>query len=341
MTDVTDVISNIAQCTGAEKASIMMLALSEADVAKLFGLLDHQEVMEISQTMAVLGRVEASVVEALLIEFGERLVRKGGVVGGFDATEKLLLRALDPGRAETIMQEIRGPVGRTVWDKLAHVNETVLASYLKNEYPQTAAVVLSRIDSAHAARVLTHLPDDFATEVVIRMLRMEVVQSDIVADVERTLRAEFMSNLARSNRRDNHELMAEIFNYFDRATEARFISALEDRNKETADRIKALMFTFEDLAKLDPAGIQTLMRSAGNDRITVALKGASETLRDLFLKNMSEHAAKILREDMQAMGPVRLRDVEEAQQFMVNMAKELAASGEIVLADGKEDELVY
>ena len=341
MTDVTDVISNIAQCTGAEKASIMMLALSEADVAKLFGLLDHQEVMEISQTMAVLGRVEASVVEALLIEFGERLVRKGGVVGGFDATEKLLLRALDPGRAETIMQEIRGPVGRTVWDKLAHVNETVLASYLKNEYPQTAAVVLSRIDSAHAARVLTHLPDDFATEVVIRMLRMEVVQSDIVADVERTLRAEFMSNLARSNRRDNHELMAEIFNYFDRATEARFISALEDRNKETADRIKALMFTFEDLAKLDPAGIQTLMRSAGNDRITVALKGASETLRDLFLKNMSERAAKILREDMQAMGPVRLRDVEEAQQFMVNMAKELAASGEIVLADGKEDELVY
>ena len=341
MTDVTDVISNIAQCTGAEKASIMMLALSEADVAKLFGLLDHQEVMEISQTMAVLGRVEASVVESLLVEFGERLVRKGGVVGGFDATEKLLLRALDPGRAETIMQEIRGPVGRTVWDKLAHVNETVLASYLKNEYPQTAAVVLSRIDSAHAARVLTHLPDDFATEVVIRMLRMEVVQSDIVADVERTLRAEFMSNLARTNRRDNHELMAEIFNYFDRATEARFLTALEERNKETADRIKALMFTFEDLAKLDPAGIQTLMRSAGNDRITVALKGASQALRDLFLKNMSERAAKILRDDMQAMGPVRLRDVEEAQQFLVNMAKEFAASGEIVLADGKEDELVY
>ena len=197
----------------------MMLALSEAEVAKILGLLDHQEVMEISQTMAVLGRVDAGVVEALLLEFGERLVRNGGVAGGFDATEKLLLRALDPGRAETIMQEIRGPVGRTVWDKLAHVNETVLASYLKNEYPQTAAVVFSRINSAHAARVLTHLPDDFATEVVIRMLRMEVVQGEIVADVERTLRAEFMSNLARSNRRDNHELMAEIFNYFDRATE--------------------------------------------------------------------------------------------------------------------------
>ena len=108
--------------------------------------------MEISQTMAVLGRVDAGVVEALLLEFGERLVRNGGVAGGFDATEKLLLRALDPGRAEAIMQEIRGPVGRTVWDKLAHVNETVLASYLKNEYPQTAAVVLSRASSPRMPR---------------------------------------------------------------------------------------------------------------------------------------------------------------------------------------------
>ena len=335
------VIDGLERLSGVEKASIMMLALSEADVARLLGLLDHQEVMEISQAMAVIGRVEARVVEELLHEFNDRLARNGGVVGGFDATEKLLLRALDPGRAEAIMQEIRGPIGRTVWDKLAHVNEAVLASYLKNEYPQTAAVVLTRIDPAHAARVLTHLPDDFATEVVIRMLRMEVVQSEIVADVERTLRAEFMSNLARSNRRDNHELMAEIFNYFDRATESRFITALEERNKETADRIKALMFTFEDLGKLDPTGIQTLVRSAGNDRIAVALKGASESLRELFLKNMSERAAKILRDDMQAMGPVRLRDVEEAQQFRVNMAKELAASGEIVLADGKDDELVY
>jgi flagellar motor switch protein FliG len=115
------------------------------------------------------------------------------------------------------MEEIRGPAGRTVWDKLGNVNEQVLASYLKNEYPQTVAVVLSRIEPAHAARVLANLPDDFSVEVVMRMLRMEVVQKDILQDVERTLRAEFMSNLARTNRRDNHEVMAEIFNYFDRA----------------------------------------------------------------------------------------------------------------------------
>jgi flagellar motor switch protein FliG len=327
--------------SGTEKAAILMLSVGEEIATRLFALLDLDEVKEISQTMSMLGRVDSGVVEALHSEFADKLGRAGGVVGSFESTERLLMRFLDNDRVDAIMEEIRGPAGRTVWDKLANVNETVLASYLKNEYPQTVAVVLSRLDAPHAARVLGNLPDDFAVEVVMRMLKMEVVQKDILADVERTLRAEFMSNLARTNRRDNHEVMAEIFNFFDRNTEQRFVAMLEERNKEAADRIRALMFTFEDLAKLDAAGIQTVIRSAGNERIAVALKGASEKLRELFLSNMSERAAKILREEMAAMGPVRLRDVDEAQQFIVNMTKELAASGEIFLADGKEDEVVY
>ena len=327
--------------TGVEKAAILMLAVSEENAAKLFSRLELDEVKELSQTMSLLGRVGSDVVEKIIGDFAERLSQAGGVVGSFDTTERLLQRFMDTERVEQIMEEIRGPAGRTVWDKLGNVNESVLASYLKNEYPQTVAVVLSRIEAAHAARVLASLPDDFSVEVVMRMLRMEVVQKDILQDVERTLRAEFMSNLARTNRRDNHEVMAEIFNYFDRNTETRFVAALEERNKEAADRIKALMFTFEDLVKLDSSGIQTLMRNAGNDRIGIALKGASEQLKELFFANMSERAAKILKEDMQAMGPVRLRDVDEAQQFLVNMAKELAASGEIFLADSKDDELVY
>ncbi|MCB1970813.1 MAG: flagellar motor switch protein FliG [Geminicoccaceae bacterium] len=327
--------------SGGEKAAILMLALNEDQAASLFSRLELDEVKEISQTMSVLGRIDNVIVENVLADFNDRLSSSGGVVGSFDTTEKLLTRFLDNERVELIMEEIRGPAGRTVWDKLGNVNENVLASYLKNEYPQTVAVVLSRIEPAHAARVLSSLPDDFAVEVVMRMLRMEVVQKDILADVEKTLRAEFMSNLARTIRRDNHEVMAEIFNYFDRATENRFITTLEERSKESADRIKALMFTFEDLVKLDSSGIQTLLRNAGNDRIGIALKGGTDKVKELFFSNMSERASKILREDMEAMGPVRMRDVEEAQQFLVNMAKELAASGEIFLADGKEDELVY
>ena len=240
------------------------------------------------------------------------------------------------------MEDIRGPAGRTMWDKLGNVNETVLANYLKNEYPQTVAVVLAKIKPDHASRVLAALPEDFALEVVARMLRMESVQKDVLDKVEETLRIEFMNNLARTNRRDSHEMMAEIFNNLDRQTENRFVSALEERNRDSAERIKALMFTFEDLSKLDPAGVQTLLRVVDKDKLGMALKGASDTLRDLFFSNMSERAAKILREDMEAMGPVRLRDVEAAQMEMVNAAKDLAQKGDIMMADNKgDDELVY
>jgi flagellar motor switch protein FliG len=217
----------------------------------------------------------------------------------------------------------------------------VLAAYLKNEYPQTIALVLSRIRPEHAARVLASLPEEFAIETVLRMLRMELVQKDVLNDVERTLRAEFMSNLARTQRRDNHEVMAEIFNLFDRSTETRFFELLEERNKESADRIRALMFTFEDLAKLDGHGIQTLLRHIDGSKLGLALKGASPELRELFFSNMSEREAKILRDDMEAMGPVRLRDVEEAQTVLVTTAKDLAARGEVFITDGKNDDVIY
>ncbi|MCW5750601.1 MAG: flagellar motor switch protein FliG [Alphaproteobacteria bacterium] len=328
--------------TGPQKAAIIMLALGEEHGAPIWNLLDDEEIREVSQTMANLGSISSETIEQLFIEFTNQMSSTGSLVGSFDSTERLLLKALPEDRVNQIMEEIRGPAGRTMWDKLGNVNETVLANYLKNEYPQTVAVVLSKIRSEHAARVLAALPEDFAVEVVMRMLRMESVQKEILEKVEQTLRVEFMSNLARTNRRDSHEVIAEIFNNLDRNAESRFLVAMEERNRDAAERIKALMFTFEDLIKLDPSAVQTLLRQVDKDKLAVALKGASEQLRDLFFSNMSERAAKILREDMEAKGPVRLREVDEAQMQMVQVAKELAAKGEIVLADNKgDDELVY
>ncbi len=328
--------------SGPEKAALLMLSVGEENASRLFGIMDDDEIRELSQAMANLGNVSALMVERLLVDFVDQISSTGSMVGNFDNTERLLAKVLDRDRVGSIMEEIRGPAGRTMWEKLTNVNETVLANYLKNEYPQTVAVVLSKVKPEHASRVLTLLPEPFAMEVIMRMLRMESVQKEVLDDVERTLRNEFMSNLARTNRRDSHEMMADIFNFLDRSMEARYLTALEERNKDSAERIKALMFTFEDLGNLDPGGIQTLLRNADKDKIATALKGASEELRDLFFSNMSERAAKIMREDMQAMGPVRLRDVDEAQMLMVTLAKDLAASGEIIIADSKgEDELVY
>lgn len=328
--------------SGAEKSAIFMLALGEDHAAKIFALMDDDEIREISQKMASLGSVSANITERLIKEFAESLSSTGSLVGTFESTERLLAKVLQGDRVKGIMEEIRGPAGRTMWDKLGNVSEEVLANFLKNEYPQTVAVVLSKIKPDHAARVLGLFPENFAMEVVMRMLRMENVQKDILNDIEKTLKGEFMNNLARTNTADANQAMAEIFNNFDRSTESKFMAALEERNKEAADEIKALMFTFEDLARLDATGVQTLLRGVDKEKLPIALKGASDPIKDLFFSNMSERASKILKEDMQSMGPVRVRDVEEAQMSIVNTAKDLAAKGELMISDNKaEDEFIY
>src|SRR6266545_6921851 len=306
--------------TGPERAAVLMLALGEQHGSKVWSLLDDDELRELSVVMSTFGTL----------------------MGTSAATERLLQQYLPPERVGGIMEEIRGPAGRNMWEKLSNVQEEVLANYLKNEYPQTVAVVLSKIRPEHAARVLGILPEDFALDVVNRMLKMEAVQKEVIERVEQTLRTEFMSNLSQTRRRDSHEVMAEIFNNFDRQTETRFLSALEDDNRAAAERIKALMFTFDDLIRLDAGSAQTLMRHIDKDKLAVALKGATDTVRQFFLGNMSTRAAKMLVDDMQALGPVRLRDVDEAQGLLVNLAKDLAAKGEIMISKNRGDEeLVY
>jgi flagellar motor switch protein FliG len=328
--------------TGPERAAVFMLSLGEQYGGKVWNLLDDDELRQLSVTMSTLGTVEAESVENLLLEFVSRLSATGAIMGNYDATERLLHQYLPPERVVGIMDEIRGPAGRNMWEKLSNVQEQVLANYLKNEYPQTVAVVMSKLRPEHAARVLAILPEDFALDVVNRMLKMEAVQKEVIERVEATLRTEFMSNLSQTRRRDAHEVMAEIFNGFDRQTETRFMTALEDQNRESAERIKNLMFTFDDLVKLDNGSAQTLMRHIDKDKLAIALKGANETVRAFFLQNMSSRAAKMLLDDMQALGPVRLRDVDEAQGLLVNLAKDLAAKGEIMIAKNRADEeLVY
>lgn len=337
-----NVIDDYNLLSGQQKAAILMLSLDEEKSSSIFSKMDDEEIKELSVIMASLGKVNSDIVERIMEEFVDKASSTGNLIGSYESTERLLAKALDKDRVSSIMEEIRGPAGRTMWDKLGNVNEHVLANYLKNEYPQTIAVILSKIKAEHAAKVIALLPENFAMEIILRMLRMDSVQKEVLDGLERTLRKEFMSNLSKSTRRDSHELIAEIFNSLDRNTEGRFMEALEERNRESADRIKSLMFTFEDLMRIDAQGIQVLLRNVDKDKLAVALKGASENIKELFFSNMSTRAGKILKEDMEAMGPVRLREVEEAQQHVVGTAKDLAAANEIVISEGKEsDELIY
>ena len=320
-----------------------MLALNEEQAAALFAKMDDEEIGELSLAMANLGTMNSETIEEVFMEFAGSISGTGALRGSYESTERALKAAgMDGDRVNNILDNIRGPAGRTLWDKLGNVNEATLATYLKNEYPQTVAVVLGQLRSENASRVLSMLPEEFAMEVMMRMLGIQAVRKEVLDSVEQTLRNEFMTNLSRTTQRDSHEMIAEIFNNFDRSTEQRFMASLEERNQDSAEKVKALMFTFEDLVSLDPNGVQVLLRNVEKSALATALKGASETLRDLFFSNMSERAGKILREDMDSMGPVRLREVDEAQTAMVSAAKDLSDRGEIVIAaGGGEDELVY
>ncbi|MBR1777525.1 MAG: flagellar motor switch protein FliG [Alphaproteobacteria bacterium] len=335
-------VENYYNLTGPQKAAILMMSLPEEYITKMLSLLEDEEIRELSVVMTSLGSVPSAVVEKLFLEFASSISNPGTMVGNFENTERLLLKTLPKDRVDNIMEEIRGPAGRTMWDKLGNINEQVLANYLKNEYPQTVAVILSKIKPDHSARVLTLLPESFAMDVIMRLLRLEAIQKDILDGLEQTLRTEFMNNLTRTTRQDSHELIAEMFNNMDRNAEGRFMAALEDRNRESAERIKALMFTFEDLTRLDAMGVQVLLRNVDKEKLSIALKGASDVIKDLFFKNMSERAGKMMREDMEALGPVRLRDVDDAQATIVQVAKDLANNGEITISDGgSQDELIY
>lgn len=324
--------------SGPQRAAALMLALGKDHGAPIWELLSIDEVRELSSTIAQLGRVPSAVVEHLLVQFSGEVSSMASLHGSFETTERLLDGILPEDRVKEIMEDIRGPSGRTMWDKLSNVSETVLATYLKNEYPQTVAVILSKLKPDHGARVLAELPRELSVDVIMRMLRMDVVQKDVLVEVEQTLKSEFMTNLSRSQRRDPHETMAEVFNALDRATEEAMLTALDERAPEAAERIRALMFTFEDLGNLMPAAIATIVRNADKREMAMALKGAPTEIRTLFFNGMTERAAKLMREDMAGMGPVRARECEEAQSALVRLAKSLADRGEIVLVDPKNDD---
>lgn len=328
--------------TGTEKAAIFVLSVGEDYAQKLFQYLEEEEIREISQSMTNLGQVNAEIVDRIFVEFVESLSSTGNLVGSYESTERLLSKVLGQEKVSQMLEDIRGPAGRTMWDKLSNVNEVVLANYLRNEYPQTVAVVLSKVKPEHSCRVLVALPDDFAADVMLRILNMEAVQREIIEDVEKTLRNEFVSNIARGTKRDGFEIIAEMLNNLDRTNENRFLGILDERDPESAGRVRGLMFTFEDLASLEGSAIQLLIRETDATTMAIALKGSNEEMKQIFFGNMSARAAKILGDDINSMGPVRMKAVDEAQQAIVTTAKNLAASGDIYIAQkGETDSLVY
>lgn len=331
-----------SKLSGLQKSAILMITLNQEAASKIFSQLEDDEIKEISHVMSTMGMVTSEVIEKFVTDFSKEMTSSLSFIGNIQNTERLLRKILDDDKVNLILEDIRGPAGKNIWDKLSNISEEVLANYIKNEYPQTAALILSKIPSSQAASVIKILNNEFAFEIIKRMLLMDPVKKEVLDKIEKTLRTEFIGGLTKSQKSDTNQVMAEIFNNFDRVTENKYMSLLEQYDTNVADRIKKLMFVFNDIGRIGNSGIQLILKAVDKAKLPLAMKGASEDIRKKFIDNMSQRAAKILQEEIDGLGPVRIKDVDEAQASIITIAKDLINRGEIEINDSSESEqLIY
>ena len=326
--------------SGTDKAAILLLSLETDIAARLIQSLEDSEVQEISQAMANLGKIPSEITEQVVIEFAHQINETLSVIGNFSSTEKFLRKVLSDEKVNTIIEEIRGPIGKNVWDKLNKINPRVLANFIKNEHPQTAALIISKIQPVTAARVLSILNSEFVTEILIRILSLEAVKKDVLDNVEKTIRQHFIGDVSRINQSDNNYVVAEIFNNLDRVNEERLMTILEKQNHEVACKVRKLMFTFDDLIRIDNNGMQALIRIIDKNQLALALKDASENIKQLIAANMSQRAYKLLMEEVQNLGEVKDKEIDEARSYVVRTTKEMIRDRTISLIETEEDEIL-
>lgn len=323
---------------GAEKAAILLLALGEEVAPLVLKFMTEKEIQRISNYMSHMTEVEASVVDTILEEFFEIANGVDGLVaGGKEYVKKLLLKALDPDKAAWILSNLSTPSLETGLEALKWLDPQTIARFLQGEHPQTIAVIVAHLDPIPAGAVMAALPASMQTDVIIRIASLERIPPGVIRELDQVLQKELKATGAlETNKVGGIEAVAEILNNIDQASEREIMSSIEEINATLADDIRQLMFTFEDLNGVDDRGMQTILREIANDELVLALKTASETLREKILRNMSQRAATMLREELDVMGPVRVSDVEHAQQRITQIAKRLEAEGKIALG-GKGD----
>ena len=338
-------ISPDISLSGKERVAVIMLALGEKYGTSLWQQLEGNEVRDISISMATLGPVRADLIDKLLGEFGDQTQASNVFIGSYETAQKLLTSFLPAKEVGQIMKDIRGAT--TAWDRLNNVNKQILTNHLRGEHPQTVAVILSKMNAGHAAKVLAALPDSFAADIVKRMVKMDTIRKDVIEKLEHAIDSDLTANLTANlqqggSHKNTYDLIAEIFNNLDRTTEAKLMVVLEEEDEESAKKIRELMFTFDDLIKITPSGMQALIAALDKSTLALALKGAPQKIRDLFFANIPERARRMLKEDIDTMEPVRVRDVEEVQVVIVQTAKEMIKSGEInLLAVENKENLIY
>lgn len=335
--------TNIEAIDGLTKAAILLMTLETSIASQLLKQLTPEAVEEVTRELAGLGRVPAELRNAVVAEFYNLSVASQYInEGGLDYARVLLKESLDSQSAERVLQQIQTQVQKTPFAFLQKAESENLLTFIQDEHPQTIALIVSHLPHHKAAEILAGLPMQKQIEVVKRIANMEQTNPEVIREVERGLESRLSNMLTQSmEKAGGIPTVAEILNLADRATEKAIMEGLEAEDPELVEEIRRLMFVFEDVLKVDDKGIQMILKEIDNDELGLALKTASPELQQKIFKNMSERAATLIKEDMQYMGPVRVSDVEAAQQRIVDIVRRLEDSGEIVIAGrGGESDLI-
>ena len=328
--------------TGPQKTAVLCLAMGDKFCAEVFKRLDRTEIARISKSMLEIDTVDKEGVEEVLKEFNESMqFGQESLIGGADTVKRMLSKALDSDTAKYIMETLEIDTGPTPFQELGNVSPRILAQILRNEHPQTLALILGHLHPEQAAELLQNLPSGVRAEVLMRLSKLEAVAEDMLMEVDKVLQNQLIAMGGKEGKKvGGITSVAEILNAVDRATEEEVLSEIEEESAQTAEDIRNLMFVFEDIKALDDRAIRELLKEVSNEELTQALKGASEELRDKFFRNLSERAANMIQEDLEIMGPIRLAEVEGAQQNVVKTVRRLEAEGKIAIGRGGGDVFV-
>jgi len=328
--------------TGPEKAAVFLLTLGDEFTSQVFTRLDEGEIKMVGRQMAKMDQVKKEDISQLLDEFKMEDGEADLFLSGDDLLENALKRALSSEKATAILEEIRSDWKLTLFQKARKLEPKILVNFLRNEHPQTVALVLAVLDPMQASAILAELQESLQIEVVMRLAELDKVSPEVLVEVDRVLQDELLAVEGMEGQKlGGVEAVAEILNNADRALEASILEGVEEQRESLADEIRKLMFVFEDLINVDDRGIMAILKEVSSDDLKLALKTASEDLRERIFKNMSSRAVQMLKEDMEIMGPVRVRDVELAQQSILKVAKRLEAEGKIqITSKGSDEEYV-
>lgn len=328
--------------TGPEKAAVFLLTLGDDFTSQVFKRLDDEEIRTVGRQMSRIDRVDKEDVAALLSEFRSD---EGGdeiYLSGTEMLENALNTAVSSDKASSILNDIRSDWRVTLFQKARKLEPKVLQNFLRNEHPQTVALVLSVLETGQAAEILAELEEDVQIEVVMRMAELDKVSPDILVDVDRVLQEELLAVEGMEGQRlGGVESVAEVLNNVDRSLESHVLEGVEEQREGLAEEIRRLMFVFEDLLQVDDRGMMAILKEVSTDDLKLALKTASDELKEKIFANMSSRAVEMLKEDMEVMGPTRVKDVEAAQQSVIQVAKRLENEGKVMLVSaGAEEEFV-